>query len=174
MIIVFFESWIFPVPMPFFYIPELLRYPKNIWKLASVCTCVSVIGGSAGYGLGYFFDQTFGTWLVKHFACHESFQILKNAIKVWGGAIIIANAFTPVPYKLVCLVGGMVHLNFGIFIISSVIARFIRFFSLAFLAKRYGTNAKQFLENKYKKWLYLFWALLIIGGCVMLIYFGYS
>ena len=52
-ILTFAESVFFPIPPDVLLAPMVLAKPENAWKLASLTTVASVIGGVVGYSLGY-------------------------------------------------------------------------------------------------------------------------
>ena len=54
-LISFFESIFFPIPTDVFLIPKALINKERAVKLAIYTTFFSVLGGVAGYMIGYFF-----------------------------------------------------------------------------------------------------------------------
>ncbi|MEQ9447222.1 MAG: DedA family protein, partial [Rhodospirillaceae bacterium] len=51
-IIAFLESSIFPIPPDVMILPMVLAAPQNAWKIATIATVASVLGGIAGYAIG--------------------------------------------------------------------------------------------------------------------------
>ena len=60
----FAESMFFPIPPDVMLAPMSLAQPSRAWYFALLTTITSVLGGLAGYALGYFaFDLWLGPWL---------------------------------------------------------------------------------------------------------------
>ena len=53
-IISFVESSFFPIPPDIMLIPMILATPNKAWRIATVATVASVLGGYLGYGIGIF------------------------------------------------------------------------------------------------------------------------
>src|SRR5258705_13265927 len=53
-VIAFVESSIFLIPADILYLPMALARPERAYRYAAVATVASVLGGIAGYFLGYF------------------------------------------------------------------------------------------------------------------------
>ena len=54
-IISFLESSFFPIPPDIILIPMVIAKRAKAWSFAFICTISSVLGGVAGYLIGYFF-----------------------------------------------------------------------------------------------------------------------
>ncbi|MGI9510435.1 MAG: YqaA family protein, partial [Geminicoccaceae bacterium] len=52
--IAFIESSVFPIPPDILLIPMVIAMRDRAWLIAGICTVASVIGGTAGYGIGFF------------------------------------------------------------------------------------------------------------------------
>jgi len=59
-IVSFVESSIFPIPPDVLIIPMVLAARQRAWAIAGVATIASVLGGFAGYAIGYFLFQEIG------------------------------------------------------------------------------------------------------------------
>jgi membrane protein YqaA with SNARE-associated domain len=62
----------------------------------------------------------------------ETFAVQFGQIRRFGGLLIILAAVTPLPYPPVCIISGMVHFPFRLFLIL-VATRFLRFAAYAAL-----------------------------------------
>ena len=56
----FAESSFFPIPPDVMLVPMVLANRAKAWWFASLATISSVLGGAAGYAIGYFLFQTIG------------------------------------------------------------------------------------------------------------------
>ena len=87
----------------------------------------------------------------------------------WGGWGVLFAAITPFPYKVLTLFSGATGLNFGIFLLVSVIGRSFRFFLIAWLLNRYGPPIRDFIE-KYLGLLFTAFVILLAGGFYLVKY----
>ncbi|MDR3514777.1 MAG: DedA family protein [Azospirillaceae bacterium] len=146
-LVAFAESSFFPIPPDPLLVPMILARPQRAWRYAGVCTVSSVIGGIAGYAIGYFLYATFGHWVVETYGLQRAFASFQATFAVWGAWIICLKGLTPIPYKLVTIASGMAHFDFGTFLIASIVARGGRFFVTAALLRRYGEPIRAWIER---------------------------
>lgn len=166
-LLVFLESWIFPIPPDPFFIAVLLQNRRVLWRIVFSCTVCSVVGGVVGYEIGVYLSQWVTKFLVGKVVSSDSFYSVKELLERWGGWLILVKGLTPFPYKIVCIAAGIVGVPFSIFLASSVVARGMRFVALGFLVHRYGHHVEPWLA-KYRP--YLKWAgvsIVVIGICWM-------
>lgn len=171
--LIFVESWIFPIPPDPFYIPQLLNYPQKGWTIALQCTLISVLGGCIAYYLGFAFHDTFGKAFVIQSGYADTFSTVVQTMHKWGGFLIAVKGLTPFPYKIISLIAGMTHLPLSTFIISSLVARAMRFYGVAFLTQRYGSYVTPVLK-KYTFWLNLIWGVLFMLGFLWMVCFFFK
>ena len=92
----------------------------------------------------------------------EKFQNVGRLYDRFNFWIIFTAGFTPLPFKLFTIAGGMFDINFVMFIIASIIARGMRFFLIAGLIWKFGAPIKVFID-KYFNLLASLFAVLLIG-----------
>ena len=155
----FAESSFFPIPPDVVLIPMMLANPRRAWWLAGLCTVASVIGGLVGYAIGYFLFATVGSWLINLYGLQSGFQEFQQKYAEWGAWIILAKGVTPIPYKLVTITSGVAQFPLGLFILSSIVSRGLRFFLIAVLMRVYGEKVRYYLE-KYMNWA--FWGFIVL------------
>jgi membrane protein YqaA with SNARE-associated domain len=155
----FLESSIFPVPPDVLLIALCLGRPDLSFWFAAVCAVGSVLGGAAGYALGYFGGRPL---LLKMFDTKkvEAVQRYYDKYNAWATGIA---GLTPLPYKLFTISGGAFAINFKVFMIASVISRTTRFMGVAALIYFLGETAKTFIE-KYLNVLSIAFVILLILG----------
>ena len=85
----------------------------------------------------------------------EKVGALKLFYDKWGWAFILVKGMTPIPYKLVTIVSGLLHYNFFLFVLLSVITRGARFFILAALLNNFGEPIKAMLEKHFATFMIL-------------------
>ena len=159
----FLESSIFPIPPDAMIVPMALAKPKDAWRIATVCTVASVIGGLFGYLIGYFLLETIGQWIINLYGLQEKALEFTAAYDKWGLWIILIKGLTPIPYKLVTIASGMAHFSLPVFIAASVVTRGARFFLVAALLRWYGPPIRDFIEARLTLVTTVFAALIVLG-----------
>ena len=159
----FAESSFFPIPPDVLLVPMALAKPKKAWFYASVCTIASVLGGIAGYAIGYLLYETVGLWLVQLYGYAQKVDALRVFYDQWGWAFILVKGVTPIPYKLVTIVSGLLEYNLALFILLSIITRGARFFLLAAALNAWGDRIRDLLDRHFGLFLGLI-IVFVIGG----------
>jgi membrane protein YqaA with SNARE-associated domain len=159
----FLESSIFPIPPDAMMVPMALAKPRDAWRIATVCTVASVVGGLFGYLIGYFLLETLGQWIINLYGLQEKAQEFTAAYDKWGLWIILIKGLTPIPYKLVTIASGMAHFSLPVFIAASVVTRGARFFLVAALLRWYGPPIRDFIEARLTLVTTVFAALIVLG-----------
>jgi len=163
----FMESSVFPIPPDILMIPMILAAPSRTFLIAGVCLISSVLGGIAGYGIGYFFYDQIGQPILEALgkgAYAAEFNARFNDLGFWP--VLIAG-LTPFPYKVITIMSGWTGLPLGTFIITSIVARGIRFFLVATLLWKFGAPIRDFIERRLGLMFALFLALLAAGFYVL-------
>ncbi len=143
----FAESSFFPIPPDPLYIAMLLGRREQTWKLATLCTVTSVVGGWLGYAIGYGLYETIGEFILQTYGLQAAFDKLQDSFNQWGFWIVVIKALTPIPYKVVTIACGVTQLDFVTFTIASFIARGFRFYLLATLFWYFGPPMKDYIEK---------------------------
>jgi membrane protein YqaA with SNARE-associated domain len=159
----FAESSFFPIPPDVLLVPMALAKPKKAWFYAGVCTIASVLGGIAGYAIGYLLYETVGLWLVQLYGYAQKVDALRVFYDQWGWAFILVKGVTPIPYKLVTIVSGLLEYNLALFILLSIITRGARFFLLAAALNAWGDRIRDLLDRHFGLFLGLI-IVFVIGG----------
>ncbi|MBQ5925046.1 MAG: DedA family protein [Alistipes sp.] len=168
-VIALFEASWFPLPPDILLIALCLGATKKSFRFATLCLAGSVLGAALGYVIGYFLWTTpsgeataLANLFYEYIFSVESFNnvgALYNRFNFW---IVFTAGFTPLPFKLFTIAGGMFHINFVMFIIASVVARGMRFFLIAWLIWKFGAPIKSFID-KYFNLLATLFTILLIG-----------
>ncbi len=161
--IAFAESSFFPLPPDLILVPMSLAKPTKAWTYAAICTVASVAGGIVGYGIGALLFDTLGHWLIQLYGYGAKVDSLRAFYADWGWAFILVKGLTPIPYKLVTIVSGLLGYNFFLFVLLSIITRGARFFILAGLLNKFGEPIKAALERHFAIFMILIVAI-ILGG----------
>lgn len=134
----FSESVIFPIPPDVMLAPMAMTQPQRAWQFAWITTVASVLGGITGYWLGYFLFDPVVMPLVEWAGYEDKLARVTDWFHSYGFWIIFIAGFSPLPYKLFTVSGGMLSVAFVPFVMGSVISRGLRFFLVAWLLKTGG------------------------------------
>ena len=161
--IAFAESSVFPIPPDVILAPMSLAAPKKAWTYALIATIASVLGGIVGYGIGALLYDTLGQWLIHVYGYGDKMAALKETYAKWGALLILIKGLTPIPFKLVTIVSGLLGYNFPLFVLLCLITRGGRFFLLAGALNHFGDPLRLALERHFAAFLAIL-ALTIVGG----------
>ncbi|MBM3609343.1 MAG: DedA family protein [Alphaproteobacteria bacterium] len=162
----FAESSFFPIPPDVMLIPMCLARPERAFYYAFICTLASVAGGVAGYAIGYLLYETVGQWIIGLYGYAGKMDQLRAFYDKWGWASVLIGGLTPVPFKLITILSGLLEYNLLLFVIFAVIARGARFFALAAVLYFWGDPIKAFIDRYFAALTVLF-AVMLIGGFVV-------
>ena len=167
--VAFIESSFFPIPPDVMLIPMVLAAPTKAWRIAGIATIASVLGGAFGYAIGVFFFDLIARPILTFYGYMHQFDVFKDYYHEWGAWIVFGAGITPFPYKVITIASGVVHLDFAVFMLASVVARGMRCYLVAWLLKKYGEPMKDYIEKNLGMLSVLF-LLLLLGGfaCIKL------
>ena len=167
--IALFEASWFPLPPDVLLIALCLGATKRSFRFATLSLVGSVLGAAIGYGIGHFLwitpagDPTaIANFFYNNVFSIESFQNVGNLYDRFNFWIVFTAGFTPLPFKLFTIAGGMFDINFPMFIIASIVSRGMRFFLIAWLIWKFGAPIKSFID-KYFNMLAMLFAVMLIG-----------
>lgn len=156
----FAESSFFPVPPDVMLAPMALANPSRWWRLALLTTLASVIGGLAGYLIGYFAIDTIMPWLQES-RYWPAYQTTVEWFARWGVWAIFVAGFSPIPYKVFTIAAGALSMSLLPFALASLIGRGLRFFLVAGLMAWGGARMEAVLHRYIDR---LGWAVVIVVG----------
>ncbi len=168
-VVSFAESSFFPIPPDIMIIPMVLARPNRAWTIALVATVTSVVGGVAGYAIGYFLLETLGKPILAFYGYAAGFAEFQRLYNEWGLWIILIKGMTPIPYKLVTIASGAAAFDFPVFIAASLVTRAARFYLVAALLKYFGPPIRAFVE-RYLTLVTTIFVVGLVGGFVVVRY----
>lgn len=148
--IAFIESSVFLVPADVLFLPMALARPERAYRYALVATIFSVLGGIAGWYLGYHAYEQVAKPVLEMYGKLDTFEQMRgttSADMILLMLITSGLAHLP-PIKVVTILSGAAGINIWLFIASAIIARGARFFFLAWLLQRYGEPIREFIEKR--------------------------
>ena len=162
-IVSFAESSIFPIPPDILMIPMILARPNQAFLIASVCLIASVLGGIAGYAIGVLFYDQIGAPILAALGKADAMAEFNTRFNDLGFWPVLIAGLTPFPYKVITIMSGWTGLPLGTFIVTSIIARGIRFFVIAALLRQFGAHLRDFIERRLGLMFTLF-IVILLGG----------
>ena len=165
----FVESSVFPIPPDVMLIPMVLAQRAKAWFFATVCTVGSVLGGLAGYAIGYYLFEYLGEPVLKLYGYGQKYEETRVLFDQWGPWILIAKGWTPFPYKVLTIAAGVFKMSIGPFILASIVARAMRFYLVAALLYWFGEPIRDFIEKRLSAVTTIF-VVLLVGGFVAVRY----
>lgn len=160
--IAFADSSFLPIPPDLLLVPMVLLRPERLRRLLAVCTIASSLGAVLGYVIGYSLWNLVGQPLVELYGCQDSFASYQHLVAEWGVLIIVAKAFTPIPFKIAAIAAGVAAMNPVAFIIAAVIGRALHFAMVGVATSLCGARI-MVLISRYERPLAVASVLLLVG-----------
>ncbi len=170
------ESSFFPIPPDVLLIPLALGARSKAIRFALVCSVASIVGGVAGYGIGYFSwwsgaeaYSAVALFFFNHIPgfTEQVFLNIQEKYEIYNFLIVFTAGFTPIPFKIITISAGAFSVNFPMFLLASTVSRSARFFLVALLIRQFGEPITAFID-KYFNVLSIIFTLLLIGGFLVL------
>lgn len=163
----FAESSIFPIPPDVMIVPMVLSDRAAALRIAVVGTISSVLGGLAGYAIGYFFFDAIGDRIVEFYGYGAKFEEFRGTYAEYGAWIVALAGLTPFPYKVITIASGFFALDPIVFLVASVLSRGARFGLEAALLWKYGEPIREFIEKRLAL-LSVVFVILLFGGFALI------
>ena len=168
----FVESSFFPIPPHPLLGLMCLAEPKKAIRFALIATVASVVGGMFGYAIGALLYDSIGVWLITKLGYADIFPWAACTVNANGGWAVFTTASTPIPYKLMTITAGFVHMNFATFLIASIAGRGLIFMTVGVLFRLFGAPIKTFID-KYLVPLTTLFVVLVVGGFLLITQLGH-
>jgi Predicted membrane protein len=166
-IVAFLESSVFPIPPDVLMIPMILAAPHRAFIIAGLCTAASVLGGLAGYWIGFAAYDEIGRPILESLGKSDSMEAFNERFNDFGFWPVLVAGVTPFPYKVITIMSGWTGLPLATFVVTSIIARGLRFFLVATLLWYYGEPIRAFIERRLGLVFVAFVLLLAAGFAVV-------
>jgi membrane protein YqaA with SNARE-associated domain len=161
--IAFAESSFFPIPPDVLLIPLGIGNPKKVLRFAGICTAGSLLGAVVGYLLGMEFYEVIGRRIVEFYGASEQYERVRDLYQKWDAVAVLVAGFTPIPFKLFTIAGGVFQINLATFLLATLVSRGARFFLLGGLIAWFGPAIGDFVD-RYFNLLTLLFVILLLGG----------
>jgi membrane protein YqaA with SNARE-associated domain len=174
-IISFVESSFFPIPPDVMIVPMVLAKKDSYLKIFLIATVFSVLGGVAGYLIGYLFIDL-AMYVIEIYNYESKVLKLKmdlsqgSGMVIWLGTLFLAG-FTPLPYKVFTITSGLIAFDIIAFMIISFISRGLRFYLVSILTAKFGEKFVKLIEQKGAVWSSIIGIIIV---CILaIIYFAF-
>src|SRR4029077_10814040 len=87
----------------------------------------SSLGAAVGYMIGYGLWSVIGAPLIEFYGYADGFAAYQRLVDNWGVWIIIAKAFTPLPFKIAAIAAGVAAMNPVSFMVATILGRTLHF-----------------------------------------------
>jgi membrane protein YqaA with SNARE-associated domain len=165
--IAFADSSFLPIPPDFLLVPMVLFQPQRVYSLSIICVAASSLGAIVGYLIGYGLWNAVGLPLVEMYGYTEQFGTYQNLFAEWGVWIIIAKAFTPIPFKIAAIAAGVAAMDPLTFMTAMFIGRALHFLIIAILLIKIGDRVMT-LVMRYERSFAIVSVLVLVGLAVVL------
>ncbi|HZF44960.1 MAG TPA: YqaA family protein [Sphingomonadaceae bacterium] len=159
----FVEASFFPIPPHPVLGLMCLAEPKKAVRFATIATLASVAGGVLGYAIGWGLYDTLGRQLLDWLGLTASFPVAACYLREYGAEIIMIKGATPIPFKLLTITAGFIHMNLLTFVLASIVSRSISFMIVGVLFRLFGRSIKAFID-KYLGLATAGFAVLVVAG----------
>ena len=161
--VAFVESSVFPIPPDALMIPMVIARPRRAWVIAGVATLASVAGGMLGYAIGAFAYESVGRPILEALGKADAMAAFGERFNGVGFWAVLAAGVTPFPYKVITIMSGWTGMPLATFVVTSAVARALRFFVVAGLLFAFGPPIREFIERRLALAFTAF-VVLLIGG----------
>jgi membrane protein YqaA with SNARE-associated domain len=149
-VIAFVESSFFLVPAEVLFLPMAIANPSKVWRYGIIASLGSILGGVAGWMIGYFAFATIAAPVLEFYGKLDEFEAMKNSIGIdWILLFLITSGAAHLPpLKVVTILSGVLHVNLLLFFVAAVVARGGKFMLLSWLFAKYGASIRDFIEKR--------------------------
>ena len=161
--VAFIESSFFPIPPDLLLIPLILAAPTRAFGIALIAVVASVAGGVFGYLIGAFAFEAIGQPILASLGKIDYITGFNQKFNEYGLWAVLIAGVTPFPFKVITIMSGWTSMPFGVFVFSSLVARSLRFFTVATLLYYFGAPIRNFIEKRLGLVFTVFIFVLIAG-----------
>jgi len=168
-VLAFAESSFFPVPPDVLLIAMSVAAPRRSFFYALVATAASVLGGVVGYLIGWGFWEAAGPFFFRYVPgfTEEAFGKVASLYRDNAFVTVFTAGFTPIPYKVFTITGGVCRISLPVMVAASVLGRAGRFFLVGGLIYYFGESVRTFID-RYLGWLTVAFTILLVGGFLLI------
>lgn len=151
------EMFLF-LPMDALLMMFCMHNPQRRYIYAFVATLSSIVIGLIGYGIGFFLWDAVGNFVTQYLISNDFFNRLVAHYNQHEFLAVFLGSLLPIPFKAVTISAGFCKLSLSGYVIAMVLARALRFFLMAEMMHRFGTEVRAFIDRHFGRLLAAFGA----------------
>lgn len=140
------EASFFPIPPDVMLAPMVLERPHAWFRLATITTVSSVVGGVGGWLIGHYLIGLVLP-LLQHLGYGPAYDGMRAFFAKWGVLAVIVKGLTPIPYKIVTIAAGAAQMPLLPFVLASIVGRGMRFYLVAGAMRLAGPKVEPVLAR---------------------------
>lgn len=168
-LISFAEASVFPIPPDLLMIPMIIARPSRAWLIAGIAMLSSVLGGLLGYAIGALAFDGWGEPILAAFGKADAMAEFNARFVDAGFWAVLGAGVTPFPFKVITIMAGWTGMPIVTFLVTSILARGLRFFIVAGLLWYFGAPIRTFIEKRLGLVFTIFFVVLL-GGFLLVRY----
>ena len=172
-LIAFLEAFFLIIPVEVFLLPLAIKNKNKIQLYSFITAISSTLGAVIGYLIGFLLFTTIGIKIIEAFHYQEYFTLLKQQFYKYGVWFIVLGAVSPIPFKAITILCGVLHINFLQFILFAGVSRYIRYLFTIYTTV-YSTNLFTTITRRNKFILLYSISAIMIVLCIIYIYHAFK
>jgi membrane protein YqaA with SNARE-associated domain len=141
------DSGIMPMPesVDLLLFAQIVRHPRGFLLYAALATAGSLLGCM----FLYYISRKAGEIALERHTTPQRIAHMRRRFEKYEALTVVLPAMVPVPLpmKVFVIAAGAFKVRFGLFVVSILFARVVRYFTIAFVAYRYGDQTWAFLRH---------------------------
>lgn len=146
----FLQSALVPGPVDALLVPLGIADPPKAYRFAWAAVFGAVLGTLVGYTVGALAYDTIGVWVLNLFGVEgEGIDVWRGRFQRQGWWVVFLSTVTPVSAKLVSVAAGAFGMPLWKFLLAMFVGRTIRFLTVAYVVRRFGTGVEAWVQRRY-------------------------
>lgn len=146
------------LPMDALLMLFCMHNPERRYIYALVATLSSIVIGLIGYGIGYLLWDSVGAFVTEYVISKDFFSRLVEHYNQYEHLAVFLGGFLPIPFKAVTISAGFCKLSLSGYVMALLFSRALRFFLIAEMMQRWGSQIKTFIDRHFGSILIAFGA----------------
>jgi membrane protein YqaA with SNARE-associated domain len=138
------------LPMDALLMLFCMHNPERRYTYALVATLSSIVIGLIGYGLGYLFWDSIGSFVTQYLVSQNFFDRLVQHYNDYEFLAVFMGGFLPIPFKAVTISAGFCKLSLTGYVAALFVSRALRFFLIAEVMQKWGTPIRTFIDRHFR------------------------
>lgn len=155
-------------PVLAFYV---MQRRDDSYKFASLALVGSLVSALMGYAFGAFLWDVIGHKIVALLVKQETFDSFVAHYQQHYMPTLFIGALLPLPFKVISISAGFCTLPVALYCAAIGSARFVRFFTIAYVSKWWGTRVTQFIKMYFRHIVFLLAIKIIIAVVCYSVFF---